>query len=59
MTLRIPVVLAIASMLAASPVLAQTAPAPTPVATEPAAPATPAATKARGAGCMKDRHAMS
>lgn len=60
MTFRAYAPLAIAALFTAAPVLAQTAPTPTPVVTTPAAPETPATTKAGGkSGCMKDRHAMS
>ncbi len=60
MTFRAYVPLAIAAILVAGPVLAQSAPTATPVVTEPAAPTTPATTKAGGkSGCGSDRHAMS
>lgn len=56
MIVRAFIPLALASLFAVGPALAQTAPSTTPVVVEPAAPATKAGGKS---GCMKDRHAMS
>lgn len=59
MMVRACIPLALASLFAVGPTLAQTAPSTAPVVVEPAAPAAPATKAGDKSGCMMDRHAMS